>query len=84
VTVDPFHQDAQFIPSTGSEDVCPSCHSRFVCDLAQGCANCWCMKLPPVLPLLDGARCLCPNCLIHAISGLTESKEASKTSDGGE
>ena len=30
---------------------CPNCERHFTCDVANGCASCWCMSLPAVLPV---------------------------------
>ncbi|MEI8016941.1 MAG: cysteine-rich CWC family protein [Schlesneria sp.] len=51
--------------STGK---CPSCMGPFICDLANGCASCWCMSLPAVLPVNQDATCLCRECLEKAIA----------------
>jgi hypothetical protein len=52
---------------TATKQACPQCNTSFVCDLAQGKEHCWCMKLPAVMPVCSGAKCLCENCLRSAI-----------------
>lgn len=42
---------------------CPGCGNIFVCDRAQGCDDCWCLKLPAILPVRSDAKCMCENCL---------------------
>ena len=44
--------------------VCPGCNVAFVCSPA----DCWCSKLPPVMPMIEGAECYCPACLGKLIS----------------
>jgi hypothetical protein len=39
--------------------ICPRCKSVFSCFDE----NCWCSKLPPVMPLSENSECLCPACL---------------------
>lgn len=58
----------------GMTNRCPECGSAFVCGMEAGAAECWCAKLPPLLPVpalgakavdASGAKvcCLCPVCL---------------------
>jgi hypothetical protein len=53
---------------------CPECGSAFVCGMDAGLAECWCARLPPLLPVPAAAPapletsdaktgCLCPICL---------------------
>lgn len=60
--------------SGGMTNRCPECGSAFVCGMAAGDAECWCARLPPLLPVpalaaapldISGAKvcCLCPVCL---------------------
>jgi iron complex transport system substrate-binding protein len=43
---------------------CPECGKDFTCSSA----NCWCGKLPWVMPMNPEKDCLCPECLEKAIS----------------
>lgn len=43
--------------------VCPECNSDFLCYSG----NCWCGKLPNIMPLKEHDLCLCPVCLETAI-----------------
>jgi hypothetical protein len=55
--------------STGtSGQCCAQCGALFVCAMQAGLAECWCAKLPPIVPPLGlDAGCLCPDCLAEAI-----------------
>lgn len=54
-------------------NLCPQCGSAFVCGMEAGEAECWCAKLPLLLPVPALAAapvdadakvcCLCPGCL---------------------
>ncbi|MDP1610956.1 MAG: cysteine-rich CWC family protein [Sulfuritalea sp.] len=50
-------------------NVCPQCGAQFRCGMAAGDHECWCARLPPLLPLpalsdpAAPASCLCPDCL---------------------
>ena len=49
-------------PTTES---CAKCGANFTCDVD---GDCWCAKLPPLVPDPDiGAACLCPECLAARI-----------------
>jgi hypothetical protein len=39
--------------------VCPCCDAAFSCSRY----NCWCSKFPPVMPMIEGSECYCPECL---------------------
>ncbi len=43
---------------------CPKCDNNFKCSPA----DCWCAKLPPAMPMVEGASCFCPTCLEKLIS----------------
>ncbi|MCM2308698.1 MAG: cysteine-rich CWC family protein [Sulfuritalea sp.] len=47
--------------------VCAQCGAQFRCGMEAGDAECWCARLPPLLPLpadaAAPATCLCPDCL---------------------
>ena len=49
---------------------CPHCGARFRCGMENGDKECWCARLPNVLPLpvenaagSPATSCLCPACL---------------------
>ncbi len=42
---------------------CHICERHFTCDITNGCASCWCMTLPAVLPVSEDTKCLCQECL---------------------
>jgi hypothetical protein len=44
-----------------TEKICPECKTKFGCS-TDG-SKCWCEDLPNVIPLTEGAECLCPDCL---------------------
>ena len=52
--------------STYEEKICPDCQEPFVCEVGNE-QGCWCMQLPPVLPVGKGNKCLCPDCLSSQI-----------------
>jgi hypothetical protein len=39
--------------------VCPNCGETFSCFSD----NCWCSKLPNIMPMEEARGCLCPKCL---------------------
>ena len=43
---------------------CPECNAAFTCSPS----DCWCSKLPPVMPMIENAECYCPACLEQIIS----------------
>ena len=49
---------------------CPQCNDVFACSPV----DCWCSKLPPVMPMVAGAECYCPSCLNEQVKKLIESK----------
>ena len=51
---------------SNQEKVCPHCCKPFVCGASNG-KGCWCMELPPLLPVEAGNQCLCPDCLSSEI-----------------
>ncbi|WP_348946281.1 cysteine-rich CWC family protein [Chitinibacter sp. FCG-7] len=49
---------------------CASCGAAFHCGADDMDAPCWCMALPPVLPVPEAdASCLCPTCLAARLQG---------------
>lgn len=46
---------------------CSSCGDNFICE-SKNPDNCWCMKLPTLMPLNTQKDCECPNCLSLSIS----------------
>jgi hypothetical protein len=64
--------EAESPPGRGT---CPACGAPNACALAgapaTGSAGCWCLELPPVMPMpLDAsdARCYCRRCLESLIA----------------
>ncbi len=49
--------------------VCPACATAFTCSPV----DCWCSKLPLVMPMIEGAECYCPGCLAAVIKELPSS-----------
>jgi uncharacterized protein len=47
---------------------CPKCQAKVECGIANGQESCWCFNLPRVLPLVENAACLCPECLQKQIA----------------
>ncbi|MBK8337327.1 MAG: hypothetical protein IPL03_12365 [Sterolibacteriaceae bacterium] len=55
-------------PAATSAQCCAQCGAHFVCGMQAGLAECWCARLPPIVPPLGlAAGCLCPDCLAEAI-----------------
>jgi len=46
-----------------TEKKCSECGTVFHCFNIPGETDCWCAKLPNVIPLTEGAQCLCEECL---------------------
>lgn len=46
---------------------CPQCDAAFSCGPGHD-GRCWCDRLPAIMPVIDGAGCLCPNCLKRAVA----------------
>jgi hypothetical protein len=63
-------------PSTAANSTCARCGASFRCGVSAGDQACWCMSLPPLLPLPEladaaaapAASCLCPDCLKARLS----------------
>ncbi|UUZ72750.1 cysteine-rich CWC family protein [Polaromonas sp. P1(28)-8] len=66
------------LPDTSPTSVCPRCGAGFRCGMVAGDAQCWCVKLPHVMPVptstppqsreastdsASAASCYCPACL---------------------
>jgi hypothetical protein len=49
---------------------CTRCNSMFVCTPH----DCWCGKLPNVIPLPRNGGCLCPSCLQKEIKNMVKEK----------
>ena len=43
---------------------CPECNKEFTCSSA----DCWCSKLPNIMPMNPDKECLCPECLEKAVA----------------
>lgn len=43
---------------------CPECNKEFTCSSS----NCWCSKLPNIMPMNPEKSCLCPECLEKAVT----------------
>ena len=50
-----------------SPNNCSSCGGEFICE-AKNSDNCWCIKLPAVMPMDSQQNCECPNCLSKSIA----------------
>ena len=50
-----------------SPNICSSCGGEFICE-AKNRDDCWCMKLPAIMPMKTLQDCECPNCLSISIS----------------
>jgi hypothetical protein len=57
--------------------VCPKCGKQF------GCAphDCWCSKLPHMMPMNAEAECYCPECLDAIIKERTQPAATTPRSD---
>lgn len=47
---------------TPTPRACPQCDAPFACGPGSN-GRCWCDNLPAIIPLVEGAECLCPACL---------------------
>lgn len=59
----------------GLAQACAACQGMFVCGIAQGQEQCWCMKLPAVLPVSSHQTCLCEICLTREIARAQRAQE---------
>jgi len=50
---------------------CPNCGQVFSCFSE----NCWCSKLPNIMPMKASAGCLCPKCLENTIQEKIENAD---------
>lgn len=50
-----------------ASDRCARCGAPFECGMQAGLAECWCAKLPPVVPPDAAAGCYCPRCLADLV-----------------
>ena len=57
---------------TQANSSCPRCGTMFRCGMVAADDQCWCVKLPHIMPVLSsasattgtaGASCFCPACL---------------------
>ena len=56
--------------------ICPKCRATFECSTD---GNCWCSKLPNIMPFKENGECLCPVCLEKIIKEQIEQVEKTKT-----
>ena len=64
-----------------AEKICPECKTKFDCcndPEGSGGMECWCSKLPNVIPLTEGAECLCEKCLEEKIHRAQKRENDSK------
>ena len=68
---------AQYFPENPKQKRCSACAAVFTCGTTQGKKGCWCADLPP-LPLAGRPEqdCLCPKCLVEALSKADGANEA--------
>lgn len=52
------------MPDSAKIKECPACKAPFNCDPT----DCWCSKLPVIMPMIEDAACYCPGCLDKLIS----------------
>jgi len=61
--------DPNLYPPYARAKVCGQCGAEFLCGPTEDNGDCWCDRLPNVMPLLSPeAGCLCKNCLQAAIN----------------
>jgi hypothetical protein len=66
--IGPFIGETQMPdPDHPNPKTCPRCQTKFECGIAQGQETCWCFDCPRVLPVVENAACLCPECLRQEI-----------------
>jgi hypothetical protein len=57
---------------------CPKCQAKFECGLAKGQETCWCFDCPRIMPVVENAACLCPECLRKEIARALETEPRTK------
>jgi hypothetical protein len=62
----------QAVPALANTSVCPRCGAGLRCGMVAGDAECWCVKLPHIMPVPSerspqpegsALSCFCPACL---------------------
>lgn len=57
------------LPPQGQCKQCPACGDSFTCRAGDAAEECWCARLPHIMPLgPEGSGCLCPACLLQAMA----------------
>jgi hypothetical protein len=51
-------------PSNVRNKICSRCDTVFSCYME----NCWCSKLPNIMPMSENEDCYCPECLKKMIT----------------
>jgi hypothetical protein len=60
---------------------CTNCGSVFGCGATEPDGTCWCSALPRVVPLTEGAECLCPVCLAEKIKVIQQQQSEPKSGE---
>jgi len=56
------------------DKICTNCGAAFKCGPTEADHTCWCTALPNIVPMTEGAECLCQVCLKKKISQIQESE----------
>ena len=56
------------------QKTCPRCRQTFECGLSQSHETCWCFDCPRMMPVVENADCLCPDCLKAEITSRMKSE----------
>ncbi|MCW3122535.1 MAG: hypothetical protein JWQ38_2027 [Flavipsychrobacter sp.] len=56
---------------TDKTKLCPQCGTSFTCSPM----DCWCSKLPAIMPMDINASCYCPQCLSKMINEKLEEQD---------
>ena len=60
------------------DKTCSNCGKAFKCGTTEPDNTCWCTALPNIVPMTDGAECLCPDCLKAKITAMQSTKTDTK------
>ncbi len=63
------------------DKTCSNCGAAFKCGATEPSGTCWCTALPNVVPITEGAGCLCPHCLSVKIKQIEHAKADIKQQD---
>jgi len=56
------------LPHPSNTKQCRGCGNSFGCGADVAGGECWCARLPHIMPLETAGDCLCPACLLQAMA----------------